>query len=520
MGYAQQAIDDFLARELKDCSPIKQAPIEQIDALLAKAKFEPPCPLWPHQKRAAVLGVKYPSFLFLLDMGMGKSRLGLSLFDFRLKRGDAQRMLLLTPFSSVINEWRRECSNFPGLRFLGLDGTTAENAATWERDDCDIMACTVAMFLRKVGAAKGSKVDYDVESERLIERFDFLVFDESSYLRKRDTTIFKTLNELSDAIPYRYFLTGTPMNGNPEELWPQFKLVDGGETLGHTISLYREAFFTKERRRFGKARHAFDYKFKQSMGAQLHQRLWNSSIRYEAKEHTSMPDMIGGLYSGNFLVKRAVLPEATERIYNSMLEEIRKAKGDKQVVENTYARMRQVCAGYMSLPDELDSVQVKFPNNPKLTLLDEVLDQLPKGAKVVVACWYQATAALVHEHLKKRKALKIDGGTNAENRKKYLDAFRNTSKCDILVGTVAIGYGVNLKEASHIIFFESPDSHIDREQFERRVLRGDSEHRPTCIELCIGESVDEWILDRLLSREKVNASVIRGIGGTVDPDEA
>jgi len=371
------------------------------------------------------------------------------------------------------------------------------------------MACTVAMFLRKVGASKGSKVNEDEALDALVEKYDFLIFDESSYLRKRSTTIFKVLDTVSEAIPFRYLLTGTPQNGNPEDLWPQFKLVDGGRTLGETITLYRESFFRPVKRRFGRGKVVFSYEFRKDLASKLHARLWNRSIRYEAAEHTSMPDMIGGLYSGNFLIKSKPLPDTTLRIYNGLLEEIKRAKGDVQAVENSYCRMRQVCSGYMSLPDELDSVQVKFPNNPKLDLLDEVLEQLPKGAKVVVACWFQATAQIIKDHLG-RKAKKIDGSTPASSRKEALASFRQ-GKTDILIGTLAIGYGVNLKEASHIIFYESPDSSLDREQFERRVLRGDSQHRPTCVELCVKDSVDEWILDRLLAKEKVNSSVIRGL---------
>lgn len=506
-GYIGPKIEAFRARELRDSASVKTKPIERVDAILARRGFDPPVSLWEHQRRCALLGTKHSSYIFLLDMGLGKTLLSLALFDWRKKRGDVERMLVLTPFSSVINEWRNEAKKF-GYRFQGLDGTALENSAAWEDESAEITVCTIAMFLRKVGASKGSGAELEPSLEKLVERFDFLVFDESSALRKSDTVIFKTLRRIGDAIPYRYFLTGTPMNDSPEELWPQFFLCDGGYALGESLSLFRGAYF--EQRRLPWGRFNFEYRFLPEFSEELHRRLRHCSIRYEASEHREMPKMIGGLSGGAFHNRSAALPASTVQVYNTLLAEIKKAKGDPEVAEGNYCRMRQICSGYMTMPSELDRIHIKFPNNPKLDLLLEVLDQIPPEGKVLIGCWYKATADLLEEALRSRRALKIDGSTPSSKRKEIIKRFREKPKDRILIGTIAIGYGTNLPEATHLVFFESPDSHIDREQFERRVLRGNSKHRPVCIDLTIDRSVELWIQQRLLARAKVTSKVIRG----------
>jgi len=513
MAYAREKIEEYMSRKMRDLEKVKEVPIEEVDRQLAEAGFDPPCPLWEHQRRCAMLATRIPGLVLLLGCGMGKTRTAGAIFDWHLSKGTAERCLLITPFATVVGEWRREMVNFPAIRFEGLDGTTKENLARWEDPTPNMVGCTVGMFLQRVGAAKSSKVDPDAALEKLVEDYDMIIFDESSYMRKTNTVIYKTLSKIMDAIPVKLMLTGTPMNGRPEDLYPQFRLVDGGYTLGETISLYRQAFFKEVKTRFGRGRQRVDYHFKSSLTDNLHERIKNVSIRYDASEHGEMPDMLGGLAGGQFIKRVALLPDSTQRIYGNLLEEIRKAKGDQEQIENTYFRMRQVVAGYVTMPDELEKISVKFPKNPKLDLLDDTLDKFPEGDKSLVACWYKATADIICERLekKKRKFARIDGDTPNDLRQQYLHDFRHTDKYDILVGTLAIGYGVNLPEAKHIVFYETPDSQIDRHQMEHRVLRGDSPHSPTCTELVIAGSVDETILASLQSKEKVNAAVLRGM---------
>tara|TARA_R100000951_G_scaffold114960_1_gene121529 strand:+ start:30205 stop:31767 length:1563 start_codon:yes stop_codon:yes gene_type:complete len=512
-GYAKEKIEEFMTRQMRDIEQVKQVPLGQVDAALEEAGFSPPCPLWEHQKRCALLATRIPGLVLLLGCGMGKTRTAASIFDWHLSKGTAERCLMVTPFSTVVGEWRREMENFPSINFVGLDGTAKENKERWDDPTPNMVGCTVAMFLQRVGAAKNSKVDQHAAIEKLVEDYDMIIFDESSYMRRSNTVIYKTLSKVMDAIPVRLMLTGTPMNGKPEDLWPQFRLVDGGYTLGETISLYRQAMFKETKQKFGRGRTRVDYHFKPQHTEHLHERIKNVSIRYDAKEMGEMPDMLGGLAGGQFIKRVGLLPDSTQRIYGNLLEEIRKAKGDQEQIENTYLRMRQVVAGYVTMPDELEKIQIKFPKNPKLDLLDDTLDQMPPGDKTLVACWFKGTADVICERLekKKRKFCRIDGDTPNSLRQQYLHDFRHTDKYDIIVGTLAIGYGVNLPEAKAIVFYETPDSQIDRHQMEHRVLRGDSTHSPTCLELVIAGSVDETILANLQNKEKVNAAVLRGM---------
>jgi SNF2 family DNA or RNA helicase len=329
---------------------------------------------------------------------------------------------------------------------VGLDGSAEENEAGWNDEEANLVVCTVPMMLIKAKASQHSKTarkrkkgerataedkaaelldkkTADAGMVAFVERFDFLVFDESSAMRSRDSLIFNFLDRVGEAVPFRYLLTGTPMDSDPQELWPQFKIVDRGWSLGETITMFREAFFNRSKSRFG--RFAFDYVLKRGAMKLIHRRTRHCSIRYEAREHKQMPTMIGGLGAKAFNNRFVDLPPATTRIYNNLVEEIRAARGDERAVEQNYIRMRQVCSGYMSLPDDLDKIQVTFPNNPKVDSLLELLEQLPDTARVLVACWYQPTARLMEKALAKYKPWRIDGSVPAKARKVALNGFRS-----------------------------------------------------------------------------------------------
>jgi superfamily II DNA or RNA helicase len=111
--YAESRIEAFQNRTLRDSRRVKKAPMAVVEATLKRRRFKPPVDLWDIQKRCAVIGTKFPAYIFLLDMGLGKTMLTLSLLDYRLKRGEVERAIVVTPFASVIDEWRRECEKFP-----------------------------------------------------------------------------------------------------------------------------------------------------------------------------------------------------------------------------------------------------------------------------------------------------------------------------------------------------------------------------------------------------------------------
>src|SRR5205085_11808192 len=119
-------------------------------------------------------------------------------------------------------------------------------------------------------------------------------------------------------------MTATPHGRNPEDLWGQMMIVDGGETLGQTLGLFREVFFNKQKSFFGRDN---KWEFRTSRTRLLTQIMNNRSIRFEAAE-ADLPRV-------SEIVKACTLPEDAEQYYNRALETLRKAgKGNFREMKN------------------------------------------------------------------------------------------------------------------------------------------------------------------------------------------
>ena len=85
-------------------------------------------------------------------------------------------------------------------------------------------------------------------------------------------------------------LTGTPANMSMLDLWSQFYVADGGQTLGKTLGWFRQAFFREVESDYGTK-----YEIRQRKIPQLHRILRSGAIRYEDKECQDLPDTLGGI---------------------------------------------------------------------------------------------------------------------------------------------------------------------------------------------------------------------------------
>ena len=74
--------------------------------------------------------------------------------------------------------------------------------------------------------------------------FDMLILDESSCLRTASSARFKELKPIadSDLFPRIIELTGTPAPEEYENLWSQFRLLDGGGALEPFITHFRKKY--------------------------------------------------------------------------------------------------------------------------------------------------------------------------------------------------------------------------------------------------------------------------------------
>jgi hypothetical protein len=296
---------------------------------------------------------------------------------------------------------------------------------------------------------------------------------------------FRVCRAVMEDAPIRFALAGRLFGRDPMPVWAQFYLVDQGASFGPTINLFRGAFFTAKQGHFG----GMEYKFNKKMEPQFQKFLGHRSVYFGIDEVTDLPELTK-------IRRMCMFPADTEVYYRRCVDEILKSKGSYREVQNAFLRMRQISSGFVGVFDdeEGETTEIEFPDNPKLDLLIELLQDLPSGRKAIVFHEFKWSGLQIAKALKKAKI--VFGQLNASTKDwDQVKAKFDKSDLDLLVVSWRKGgYGLNLQAANYMFFYESPVSSLDRDQCERRIWRQGQRNRCFIYDLLMKNSVDSRII--------------------------
>lgn len=157
-------------------------------------------------------------------MGAGKSRATL----LTVKRLRA-KTLIVAPKTVALTTWPSEVTKWvPELAVCQMAGLTPakRTEALTERAHIKIINYELLKWF--------------VENRQ--ERFDLIVYDESTKLKSIKSQMFKAAKKMAN-VERTILLTGTPAPNSLLDLWSQIYLLDSGRRLGKTITAYRNRFF-------------------------------------------------------------------------------------------------------------------------------------------------------------------------------------------------------------------------------------------------------------------------------------
>ena len=493
-----RAVKAFFAKPREQFEWVKKLKRDELEKELSG--LDPPPSfhnkLMLHQKACFLIGVAFPQFLFLLDMGTGKTALVLELLRYHFRTGLLKRkVLVLCPTNVVVDTWSEQIEKHaPDLPFALLKGAGADKWAAFDELKSGLVICTYQGFLTMVSEKeehKRKKRKVLVVQRRLVnliaKNIEGLVLDESTAIKNKQSLWFRAARAVSKQTEVRYGMAGRAFGRDPLDLWAQFFLIDRGESLGPTLGLFRSAFYEQ------KAGHwtMFVYKFKQEMEDQLHRIMGHRSIRFSADECIDLPPITK-------IVRHIDLPEETEGYYRRIVAEVVAARGNLRAIKNAFLRMRQISSGFLGFRDSDtgDKAEIEFTENPKLDELMELLDEMPLDRKAVVVCEFTWSGRRICKALADAGIghLWLWSGTS-KNYAADKKRFESDPKLRVwVVNHRAAGYGANLQAANYIFFYESPVSAIDRDQTERRVRRTGQQHRVFQYDLVVRNTADERIL--------------------------
>lgn len=503
----KRAIAGFLDRKLDNFDWLKKEKASALDAELSeglpKAVVKT---LWFHQKVCLIITLLVKRFMIYTDMGGGKTRTALYLLWHRKLQGERVRAIVMIPFITSHKTWIDEAKGIPGLVCCPLMGTAKENMQKLLSAEADLFTIcyqsAVAMLCDSVPGKRGkNRWQLNLKlTRKTFNDFDTLIMDEIHNCKNQQSLTYRLCRAITNQVEYALGLTGTPFGKDLQDLWAQFYLIDFGDTLGPTLGFFRAAFFNEKVNWFG----GFDYTFKKSMLPELTRMIKNVSIRFSIEECYDMPPR-------SFARRMVPVAPGAAGYIEAAMAELKKAiagpenKDRFRVAEASYLQLRQLASGFMTLRGEDSAkVQVTFDENPKLDELEEMIDAMPYGRKMIVFHHFVYTNQLISDRLKAMKVKHARVWSGQRDPLREIRRFQDDPECTVLVINSKSGSSsLNLQVANYVVFYEQPDSPIDRQQAERRAWRPGQERKVFFIDLLTERTADERMLGSNLQGKKL-----------------
>jgi len=473
------AINAFMARKRADLRFYLRLSPDELKTRMLKLPIRPP--IWSRlrikQKMCFLLGAKYERFLFMADPGGGKTLISYSLIRYFMGVKRLKKTLVLVPNKVNKYEWKREAKKHKtNLRVSVLRGRSEDKVFELMHGDADVYVETygglLQMLCAKVETKKRGKKKNKMQPDKRLVRqvtkvLQCVILDEITFVKRKGSLFYRLCNMLCRNVDFAFGLTGTPFGRSPTDLWALFYVIDRGYTLGESLGIFRAAFFKAKTNYWG----GYEYTFDKTKSKVLRQFIAHRSIRVPVDQE-DLPKRVS-------IIRKVKLPIEAEAYYTQARENIRRARGNYQEIENAFLRMRQISSGFIGYKDDETGERVKFlfDKNPKLDAVRADAEVIPEQHKFIIFHEFTPSGEMLCAMLEELGIGFDRLWSGTKDAEKLLSNFDKSKKTRALVFNFkAGGYGLNLQVARYGMFYESPVPVILRTQTEKRILRPFSPH--------------------------------------------
>lgn len=303
-----------------------------------------------------------------------------------------------------------------------------------------------------------------------------LITDESQFIKRWKAAQTKAVVKISQQIPRRLVLSGTPLTNDAwEDIWSQAMVIDGGHTFGTNWWSFMNRFFIKLRPP------APPMWVVKNESHRIIPRLL-STIAFHVHE-----DDVLKLPPVRRLMKSVEMtPEQSRRAKKVIEEWEYEFKGGSFDIDHVIvklSKLRHIAGGFVYPP----KVEGKARGKPeylkcsKMALLaDLIKNELARKKKIVVWAAFTAEIDKISETLGRMKVGNVRFyGKEKDQKDEARRQFRDNPRIRVFVGQADSGIGMNeLIVADTAIYYSHSDRVMSRLQSERRIRRiGSEKHR-------------------------------------------
>ena len=463
--------------------------------VLRSLGFDAPAPIrhhydWPGrfkpfkaQLEAAAFLSMYKRAFNLSELGTGKSLASLWAYDYLRSIGDAEKLLVIAPLSTLERTWADELFNhFPHLTFSVVHGTREKRKK--------LLALDVDVYI----------INHDgvaIIEEDLRTRPDIglVVVDEiAQCARNAGTDKWKVLNTIINKhTPKRacWGMTGTPTPNAPTDAWAQCKLL---------VPEKVPPYFNR---------------FKMQVMRQITQFVWmpkpdaletvkdimQPSVRFTRDECMDLPPLM-------YETRQVSLTKEQNKAYNEMLTRLRTQADSGAITAVNEAvklgKLIQIACGVVYADD---GTEVTIPSSPRIQETKDIISAAE--GKVIVFVPYVSSVKMVSRELAKHFTVEtIYGGVSKNERDRIFGDFQKGKDLKVIVAQpAAMSHGLTLTAASTIVWYSCVTSNETFEQANGRINRPGQKMNNFIIML-EGTKVEKRIYARLKNKQKMQGALL------------
>lgn len=485
-------------------------------------------PLFPFQ----VFGANYLHYVtsqyemgFLIDkMGLGKSPQAVGATELMIQDGLVQRVLLVV-LASLRMQWKREViETFTYRSSIVVNGDANTRKKQYEESNKQNITYTIISYETML---------HDYELLRKIGNFDLVIFDEAHKLKNRNGKMNRMAENICrptqkfKGIKYAFFLTGTPMMNNLEELYGLFKIKDRG-VMG-TYAQFCEDFMRYERedeperkgdivgyKNLSELRRIIKFYMLRRTELEAKIDLPPATIKWHYSATTALQEKLEAMIAD----EKVRVDLALQNCHPSQLEKLENARKNVHNIRQAIANHPELLMRSASerIRKEFGEVVAKAKNKncPKFyDLLDFIDEAIQNGDKIVVFSQFKRMVDLINEQLRREgiKTRVYHGEMSDLEKQDAVTDFRQDPDVKVLICTEAGSTGLNLQVARVLINYDLPWNPAIYGQRNGRIIRINSKHDNVLIINMMTEgSIDEE--KRKIIKDKENL-----FNATVENDE-
>jgi SNF2 family DNA or RNA helicase len=446
------------------------------------------------------------NFVFLADVGTGKTAAAITFLRYIRRRYSGFRVLIVCP-SVVIPNWPREIVNF-SLEKMELGPSVPLADATKRKARMREMA-----EFKHSGVVVTNYESFD--NEEFVSAINVwgphvIVCDELHRIKSYKSKRAKNIVKLATSADFRLGLTGSSILNSPMDLFMQWKFLDKGESLGTNFFNFRNLYFQDANAGWaGRPNYFPKWVPKPDKFSELSTKIERNSFRAIKSECMDLPPFIEENYYVELSTQQKRAYEAMERDFIAFIEDNDKTHAIVAQLALTKAlRLMQIASG-VGASDT--GVELPLATN-KIAAVEQILLDNPDD-KCIIWCSFKSNYTAIGNLLSTLgiKHVFLTGEQNAKEKQEAIDSFQTDPGTRIIIANrKAGGIGVNLTAASLSIVFSRNFSLEEEIQSDGRNYRGGSQvhQKITKINLITKGTIEEKITEALKSKQKIADLII------------